>query len=85
MQARIMKVEEKRSKYAGMFYYVFFKDTETGKSIRSCIDPKMGNFRRWEPLLHPGMVLGNLRTINRNGATIIDADSLPELIRKEDA
>ena len=86
MQARIMKVDEKRSKYGGIFYYVFFKDTETGQSIRSCIDPKMGNYKRWHEFLAPGVVLGNLRTITRrDGSTLIDADSLPEFIRKEEA
>lgn len=86
MEARIMKVDEKRSRYGGIFYYVFFKDTATGKSIKSCIDPKMGNYKRWQEFLAPGIVLGNLRVITRrNGSTLIDADSLPEFIRKEEA
>ena len=84
MEARIMKVDEKRSRYGGNFYYVFFKDLSTGKSMRTCIDPKMGNYRRWHGFLEPGIVLGNLRTIiRRNGSELIDADSLPEFIRKE--
>jgi len=84
MEARIMKVDEKRSKYGGIFYYVFFKDLNSGKSLRSCIDPEMGNYKRWHEFLKPGTVLGNLRTITRrDGSVLVDADSLPEFIRME--
>jgi len=83
MVAKILKVEQKKSKYGDFFHYVFFKEEETGKSFRTCIYQNMGNARHWDGLMEPGNVLGGLRTINRNGSRIVDADCIPQLIRKE--
>lgn len=71
MKAMLLWTVEHPSKYGGHFYYAFFN----GKSYRSCLDPKMGNFARWlrfigkENVQLDGLVL-------RRG--VIDADSHPK-------
>ncbi len=76
MDAKILKVESKASHYGGSFYYVFFKSLENGKSFRTCVDPKLGNYRRWREVLKPGLILSNLKT---KTGTLIGADSIFEI------
>ena len=77
IKAKIIKIEEKTSRCGGIFYYVFFKNTE-GKSFRTCIFPRCGNYKRWQPIIEKffkndgelwldGLVL--------KGKGLIDADS----------
>ena len=32
-------VKEMNSKYGGKFYYVYFKEYDTGKTYRTCLSP----------------------------------------------
>jgi len=48
MKAKITKIDEKPSKFGGLFYFIFFK-LEDGHSAKTCIYPNYGNARRWLP------------------------------------
>jgi len=79
MEALILKIEKHRSKMGDEFLYVFFKGTEDGKSYRSCLYPKFGNYKRWASLLKEGNVVGNLRA----KGSLIDADSYPRKVGEQ--
>ena len=68
--------ELKASRFGGDFYYLFFK-RQDGKSFRTCLDPKMRNFKRWEPVLK--LVKEGkeviLYSLNEKKNDMIDADS----------
>ena len=51
MIATIIKLQKKRSRYGGYFYYCFMKD-EDGKSYYTCLYQKMRNFSRWKKILN---------------------------------
>ena len=81
MTGTITKIQEQRSNQGGQFFYVFFK-MEDGKSARSCVYPKFGNFARWRPFIErwksqkegdPSIVLTGLNLKGR----MVDADSFP--------
>ena len=75
MTGEIMKIEKKKAKDGGSFWYIFFKMKETGKSARSCIYERMRNFAKWEDIIKNnkfGLVLSNLIMLEGN---LIDADS----------
>jgi hypothetical protein len=73
MKALLLKTTENPSKYGGKFYYAFFKSAD-GRSFRSCLDPKMANFRRW--LRFIGKENIELDGLVAKGS-LIDADSHP--------
>lgn len=73
IQAEITKIDSYNSKYGGQFYYVFFKDKKK-RSWKTCIYPKMRNFKRWKPFLKKGTWLNNL-TVKDIKKRLIDADS----------
>ena len=73
MTAEIIKIQKKKSRYGGYFYYVFFKSL-TGKSYYSCVYERMRNFARWKKILDVGVVLSGLRLSNTK-PNLIDADS----------
>lgn len=83
MEALILKIEKHKSKYGDSFSYVYFKNTADGRSYRSCLYPKMGNYRRWAGLLKEGNILGNLNPKGVLG-TLIDADSYPKLVGRQE-
>lgn len=76
MKATITKVQKRKSKYGEYFYYLFFMG-EDGKSYKSCIYPKMRNFRNWENFLITGIILADLEVMNKN---LINADSRPRVV-----
>lgn len=79
MTAKVMKIEKRKSVYGGDFYYLFCKNIGTGKSYRSCLSSKMGNFQRWRVVIDKfnkndrEVVLDGLIII---GKGLIDADSM---------
>lgn len=76
MKATLLKVDKKPSRFGGEFYYLFFKG-EDGKSYRSCVYPKYGNFKRWHGIVNKvGAVLDNLIA----KGSMIDADSFPKIV-----
>lgn len=52
MNAKVIKVQEKPSKYGGKFYYIFFKGEKDGKSYRTCVFPQCRNFGKWRELIN---------------------------------
>jgi hypothetical protein len=81
MKAIIVRVSEKRpsrTDYQGNYYYIFFRDVETGLTHRSCLYDTMRNFYRWKPVIEAvnageNVMLDNLKFKEKN---IIDADSV---------
>jgi hypothetical protein len=77
MRATLLKTEWHKSNMGGDFAYLFFK-CEDGKSRRSCLYPRYGNFKRWQEFMgKTGVILENL---NIKG-NLIDADSWPKEVR----
>ena len=77
MKIKITGAKVTDSKYGGSVFALFFKDLETGKALRSWIDPKCGNFKRWEGIIKRAM---SGEEIILDGAItkkpgLIDADS----------
>ena len=82
MRYQVTGISKNPSKYTGSFYYMFFKD-EQGKSIRTCLDPKMRNFKRWQTFIErvekkEEFSLDNLKL----KGNMIDADSQPKLVEE---
>lgn len=76
MKATLLKVDKKSSNQGGFFYYAFFKG-EDGKSYRTCLYPKYGNFKRWQGIIdHIGAIIDGLSA----RGSLIDADSFPKII-----
>ena len=50
MKAKLIKIQERPSRFGGVFYYLFFKNTE-GASFKTCVAPYYGNYRRWRPVI----------------------------------
>lgn len=71
MTGEIIKIEEKKSRNGGKYYFVLFR-LEDGKTALTYLVPEHRNFNRWQPYLKVGTILENLRF--KNG--IIDGDSL---------
>jgi len=74
MIATIIKIQKKRSRYGGFFFYVFFKSVDNKKSYYSCLYPKMRNFLRWKKVMDVNTTLSNLRLV-KGKDKLIDADS----------
>lgn len=70
----ITKIERKKSRYGGDFFYVFFRTPSKSQTFYSCIYTKLRNYRRWEKVLNVGTTLSNLRLVNGKDK-LIDADS----------
>lgn len=51
MELKVLKIQEKPSKYGGKFYYIFFKDQSSGKSYRTCVFPQCRNYGAWNRLI----------------------------------
>ncbi len=80
MTASIIKIQKKRSRYGGFFYYVFFKSL-MGESYYTCVYEKMRNFSRWKRILDVGVVLSGLKLYSK-GKNLIDADSRFQVVGK---
>ncbi len=81
MNYEIQKIESHKSKHHdGIFYYVFFK-ADNGENHKTCLDPKMRNFRRngWDEIVRGG--IGTIITNVRKIGNIIDADSKPLIVK----
>lgn len=77
-------LSESKSKYGGVFYYVYFKDYETGKSARTCLCPSYRNYSHWKKLVdnykkNVAIEVDNAR-INKG---MVDADCLPKIMIRE--
>lgn len=76
-------IKERESKYGGRFYYVYFKEYETGKSYKTCISPNYRNYKNWRSLIEcfKDKVV-EVENARANG-NLIDADSTPKIIISE--
>ena len=73
MTAEIIKLQKKKSRYGGFFYYVFFKSL-MGKSYYTCVYERMRNYSRWKKVLDVGVTLTGLK-LSKKKPNLIDADS----------
>ena len=78
--AQLQNISKHPSKYGGEFYYLFFKDIETGKGYKSCVSPNYRNWTKWDKIIEnfqlgKTVILSNL--IIKNG--LVDADSNPKV------
>lgn len=72
--------KERESKFGGTFYYVYFKDYETGASYKTCISPNYRNFKNWRSAIESFKdKVVEVENVRANGK-LIDADSLPKII-----
>jgi hypothetical protein len=73
MTAKIIEIQQRPSKWGGIFYHVLFKDAN-GKNFYTYVYPRMRNFSRWKKVLNKGINLTDLKLMaNKNN--LIDADS----------
>ncbi len=74
-----IKVEEKDSYHGGKFFYMFFKDPNAlpgSRSLRTCLYPQYGNFRRWQPIIEAVKRGEEVMLINLcKRGKLVDADS----------
>ncbi|MDL2235466.1 hypothetical protein LJC07_04830 [Christensenellaceae bacterium OttesenSCG-928-L17] len=57
MNAIVLSIKKRPSRYGGSFYYIYCK-TEEGISCKSCVSPNYGNFTKWRG------VIGRMADIN---------------------
>lgn len=82
MIATIIKIEKKRSRYGGFFYYCFMK-TASGKAVYTCLYERMRNFKRWAKVMDPGITLSNLHLAKGKKDNLIDADSKFRVVKEQ--
>ena len=76
-------VKERDSKYGGKFYYVYFKEYDTGKTYRTCLSPSYRNYKNWTKLMNNyNDKIVEVENVRANG-NLIDADSMPKIIISE--
>lgn len=81
MKLKITSMNSQPSKYGGEFYYIFFKDIETGKSLKTCVSNNFRNYRNWKNIIErysnkEDIVITNVIT----HTNLVDADSLPQIV-----
>lgn len=75
--------KEQKSKYGGTFYYVYFKDYETGTSYKTCVSPNYRNYKNWRSAIENFKdKVVEVENVRANGK-LIDADSIPKIIISE--
>lgn len=75
IRAKILRIEQRPSRYGSHFYYVFLKD-ELGQSYRTCLYPHFRNYKNWIKALQAHEkreVWLNGLILKDNG--LVDADS----------
>lgn len=80
---QITKVAVTKSRYTKQDVYAVFFKGDDGHSYKTWLDPKNGNFGRWQGLMKVGNVLTGIN-LKGNG-TLIDADSFPRLVPQKPA
>ena len=76
-------IKENKSKYGGKFYYVYFKEYDSGKSYKTCLSPSYRNYKNWSSLINnfkDNTV--EVENVRANG-NLIDADSMSKITIKE--
>lgn len=80
-QFQITKISKQLSHYTKQPVYAMFFKADDGRSYKTWLDPKNGNYRRWEGLMKVGNVLTGVN-LKGNG-NLVDADSFPRLVKVE--
>lgn len=76
-------LKEQKSKYGGEFYYVYFKEYDTGNSYRTCLTPSCRNYKNWISLINNyNDKVVEVENVRAEGK-LIDADSLPKITISE--
>lgn len=78
MKATVTSIKNQPSKFGGNVYLLTFS-CEDGKSRRSWIDPKNGNYKRWKPILDEGKG-ASVDNLTVKDEAFINADSFPVLL-----
>jgi len=73
MNATILKIDKRKARDGGNFWYIFFKSFE-GRSYRTCVYEKYRNFSNWYDIIK-GNKIGLMLTGLIAGDKIVDADS----------
>ena len=79
MQALLMRIDTKPSKFGGIFYYLFWKG-EDQKSYRTAVYPQYRNYNRWRDIIDNRKIKRWYKNLAKRGK-IIDADSQPEEVK----
>ncbi len=75
---QITGIKTTKSNYTKQDVFAVFFKGDDGRAYKTWLDPKNGNYKRWEGVMKRGNVLMGLN-IKGNG-TLIDADSFPRLV-----
>ncbi len=86
MKAKVIKLQEKKSKFGGSFYYLFMKD-DKGQSYKTCLYPQYRNFNRWRIIVNNAKQgidtwMDGLNIKNQK-SKMIDADSPVKIVAGE--
>jgi hypothetical protein len=79
----VNSITTKKSKYGGHIEEIVFVHIKTREQVKSYLDPENRNYPKWNSVLagrDDGLIVGGLKTSVKNGKTIINADSTPEII-----
>ncbi len=77
---KVQKITKAPSKYGGHFFYVFFKGSD-GDSYKTCLDPKMRNYKNWLELItvfNASITAVHVSGLKIKKGNLIDADSKPK-------
>ena len=87
MILKVTKVDERPSRFGSCFFYIFFKNLESGKSYKTCVGPDYRNFGHWQPVIKAfennrdsDIIVRNTRVKKGN---LLDADFVPKWSVKE--
>ena len=86
MKLTVLKIQKKKSKYGGVFYYVFMK-SDLGQSFKSCVSPAYGNWKRcsWNKVIAQGAgSILEYRNFPINMKGLLDADISFTLLPKQE-
>lgn len=77
----ITRIDTYHSKYGGLCYLILLRSDN--KTYKTWVYEKCHNFKNWKEiiLLGKGTVIRNVKVLRDN---LIDADSIPVIIRKEE-
>lgn len=75
------------SAHGGLWFHIYFKNNNDGKSYRTALYKNMRNYKNWIEIINKakrGDYITNLQMKLYKGKEIVDADSYPKLITAEE-
>ena len=88
MNAIVLNIKKRLSKYGGFFYYVHCK-TDEGISCKTCVSPSNGNYSKWQdliskmPSINAKEIQATLIGVKAINKTLLDADVLNTVSYRE--